>query len=152
LEVAAGTARNLDLYQHVDELVFVDLSTDMLEQAQHKFKGQKARLIKANAEALPFQDQTFDVVIDTFGLCSCQDPVAMLKEMKRVGKRVLLLEHGQSHYPWLNQFMNRTAIQHYHHWGCWWNRDIVSLIQQSGLRILHSERKHFGTTFFIVAE
>jgi methyltransferase OMS1 len=142
----------LDLYRNVDDLVLIDQSMSMLEQAKEKFKGQKARLIKANAQDLPFDNDTFDNVVDTFGLCSCQDPVAMLKEMKRVGKRVLLLEHGQSHYSWLNQFMNRTAIRHYHQWGCWWNRDILSLVQQAGLHVIHSERKHFGTTYYIVAE
>lgn len=46
-----------------------------------------------------FPNASFDTVIDTFGLCSVEDPVAMLREMARVCKpdgRVYLLEHGRS--------------------------------------------------------
>lgn len=51
------------------------------------------------AESLPYADETFDTVVDTFGLCSFYDPVKALQEMARVCKRdgrILLLEHGRN--------------------------------------------------------
>lgn len=38
----------------------------------------------AGAEALPFETSGFDTVIDTFGLCSYDDPMIALQEMVRV--------------------------------------------------------------------
>lgn len=78
-----------------------------------------------SAEQLRFPDNSFDTVIDTYGLCSYESPITALKEMRRVCKkppppsstssststssspsssspstpqsgRVLLLEHGRS--------------------------------------------------------
>lgn len=43
-------------------------------------------------------DDMFDFVVDTFGLCSFNDPVNVLREMARVAKpdgKILLLEHGK---------------------------------------------------------
>jgi ubiquinone/menaquinone biosynthesis C-methylase UbiE len=60
----------------------------------------------ADAErGLPYADGSFDTVLDAFGLCSYEDPVAALREMRRVCRpdgRVLLLEHGRSYLPPLN--------------------------------------------------
>ena len=60
----------------------------------------------ADAErGLPYGDGAFDTVVDTFGLCSYEDPIAALREMRRVcqpGGQVLLLEHGRSYLPPLN--------------------------------------------------
>jgi ubiquinone/menaquinone biosynthesis C-methylase UbiE len=53
----------------------------------------------ADVEHLPFDDEQFDCVVDTFGLCSVADPHAPMSEMSRVcksGGLVLLLEHGAS--------------------------------------------------------
>jgi len=40
----------------------------------------------ADAHALPFPDNSFDTVVDTFGLCSIEDPVKAVQEMQRVCK------------------------------------------------------------------
>lgn len=39
-----------------------------------------------DAEHLRYGDSEFDTVVDTLGLCSCEDPRAVLKEMQRVCK------------------------------------------------------------------
>lgn len=47
--------------------------------------------------------------VDTFGLCSFEDPAVALKEMQRCcrpGGKVLLLEHGRSSWGWLNTILD----------------------------------------------
>ncbi len=63
--------------------------------------------------------------MDTFGLCSCKDPVKVLQEMNRVckpGGRILLLEHGKSTWDFWNNLLNKKAESHAQNWGCEWNR------------------------------
>lgn len=43
-------------------------------------------LAVVDASKLPLPDKTFDTVIDTFGLCSFEEPEAALREMKRCCK------------------------------------------------------------------
>lgn len=60
----------------------------------------------------------------------------VLREASRVCKpdgRVVLLEHGLSHYAWLNGQLHSGAQGHHDKWGCWWNRDIADLVRQVGM-------------------
>ena len=98
--------------------------------------------------SLPFPDASFDTVVQTFGLCSESDPAVALREICRVCKpdgRVLLLEHGRSGYfSWLNSILDDAAPAHAAKWGCWWNKDIESLLAAAGLRMESYHTWHFG--------
>ena len=53
-------------------------------------------VVDAPAEALPFADASFDVVVSTLVLCTCADPVAAIGELRRVlrpGGRLVFIEH-----------------------------------------------------------
>jgi len=41
---------------------------------------------------LPFENDSFDVVLISYVLHHCEDPEAVLKEAKRVGKRIIIFE------------------------------------------------------------
>ena len=80
-----------------------------------------------------FPTASFDTVVDSFGLCSHEDPVQVLQEASRVCKpngRILLLEHGRAHYDFLNARLDSSAEAHHQKWGCYWNRDINAIIKQ----------------------
>src|SRR5437763_16169516 len=66
------------------------------------------------------------------------------------GGRILLLEHGRGHYDWLNHVLDGLAPSHADHYGCWWNRDIGAMVEQSGLEIEYVKRYHLGTTWEVV--
>lgn len=88
--------------------------------------------------------------MDTFGLCSFEDATAALREMERVTKddgQILLLEHGRSHFDWLNAILDKNSHRHTARWGCIWNRDIEQLVRDAGLEIVSLQRWHFGTTY-----
>ncbi|KAJ3121435.1 Methyltransferase-like protein 7B [Nowakowskiella sp. JEL0407] len=123
------------------------------------------------------KDGGYDVVVDTFGLCSCEDPTLALKNMVKCCKpsgRILLLEHGRvaeygddqggyvlsqmrklipsSFIELCNEILDKSAKDHAEKWGCWWNRDILSIVEQAGMEVEKVERFHFGTTYLIVGK
>lgn len=162
LEVAAGTGRNLGYYpRSVKQLTLIDFSDGMVEQLKKKYEFEQIVSTMdqcdchvMRAEELQFPDQSFDTVIDTFGLCSMDDAKSALREMQRVCRKdgkILLLEHGQSHYKWLSSLLDKFAGVHAKAWGCQWNRDILALVRDAELEIEDIKRFHFGTTYYIVA-
>lgn len=103
-----------------------------------------------------FAPGSFDVVVDTFGLCSVEDPVRALREAGRLVKphtgRILLLEHGRPPEgtlgAWLlSERMDAAAPAHKARWGCWFNRDVDAAVRASGLRVVSRGSWHFGTTY-----
>ena len=126
-----------------------------------------------DAAIAPFESDSFDAVVDTFGLCSFEDPVAALREMSRVcrGKKkkkknagagagsgdapgsgkIYLLEHGRSDWDWVSNILDKHADPHAKRWGCYWNRDILAIVREAGLEIESVARYHLGTTYVIVA-
>ncbi|KAG0348926.1 hypothetical protein BG004_003643 [Podila humilis] len=108
-----------------------------------------------NAAAIPYPDGSFDTVVDTFGLCSFEDPVKVLKEMKRVlkpGGKLLLLEHGNSHWEFMQNMQAKQLDKHVHKYGCYWNREIEELVKAAGLQLREKERSQLGTVYYIIAE
>lgn len=69
-------------------LTAVDLSPRMLEQAQRMLQGSNADLTlrQADAGALPFADNSFDLVMTAHMLEHLADPTVALREMVRVLK------------------------------------------------------------------
>lgn len=95
----------------------------------------------------------FDTIVQTMGLCSTPEPVKLLKHMGSLANpdhgQILLLEHGRSHYGWLNGILDALAKAHANKHGCWWNRDIGKLVDESGLEVVKVKRYHLGTTWWV---
>ena len=162
LEVAIGTGRNLDYYRsdQVNSITGIDFSRRMLETILTKrntgnLKSDIELKLKVGncSDLSEFSDKHFDTVVDTFGICSFEDPVSALKEMKRVCKedgQILLLEHGESDWPWMQGLLSRQVAVHVKKFGCYNHRSIRSLIDEAGLEIVSEKRKHWGTIYFYV--
>ncbi len=149
LEVAIGTGKNLPYYPSGCRIIGVDASRAMLAVAQKRASRLQLEIsfLLANAEVLPFADETFDTVVSSLSTCTFPDPVAALKEMARVCRRtgkVLLLEHGRSDRDWLARFQDRTADRHAKQLGCHWNRNSLDLVRRAGLKINEAQRVFFG--------
>lgn len=164
LEVACGTGRNikyLDLSQ-INSITFLDTSSKMMEITNEKFRKEfndfkKVAFVTAKLESLDSISNgvKYDTIIETFGLCSHEDPVKALKNMESLlkpGGRIVLLEHGRGSYDFINNILDNRAHKHSETWGCRWNLDIGELVDQSGLDIVEEKRSHFGTTWCIVAK
>jgi ubiquinone/menaquinone biosynthesis C-methylase UbiE len=101
LELAFGTGRNLPHYPADVRLTAIELSPRMLEIGRQRANelGRKIDLRLGDAQALDFDDQSFDTVIITFGLCTIPDDRRAVAEAYRVlrpGGRLVLLEHVRS--------------------------------------------------------
>ena len=164
LEVGAGTGRNIRYYptNKINRVVISDSSDKMLDEARLKIEQleliDKSKFIVTRLDAQDlsqFPDSCFDTVVDSFGLCSFDDPVAVLVEMRRickVGGKILLLEHGRSKtWDGITKHLDANAETHAKNWGCVWNRDIDKIIQEAGLDIEIKSLWHFGTTYYVVS-
>lgn len=152
LELAVGTGLNLPYYKRVKSLTAIDLSPGMLEKAEEKFRELEKRDIEdnsddrrntnvkfeiANVESLPYEDETFDYVLDTFSMCVFEKPDAALREAKRVlkkGGKLLLFEHSRakknallSTYQSATSGMVKKMAK-----GCDWSQDVERLVGEAG--------------------
>jgi SAM-dependent methyltransferase len=63
-----------------------------------------APCVAATAESLPFEDQSFDAAMAFSTLHHWQDPIAGLREMRRVARRVVVFTHDSSDTGWRRRF------------------------------------------------
>ena len=102
LEVGVGTGINADLYPRDCAVTGIDLSAPMLEKARERVarKGiRNVRLVEMDAADIKFADSTFDIVYAPYLISVVPDPIAVVKEMRRVcrpGGRIVILNHFRS--------------------------------------------------------
>lgn len=142
LEIGIGTGLNLPHYDKskIGKIVGLDPALEMHRLAQKRMRraGLEVELVGLSAERIPFEDATFDSVLMTYTLCSIPDPVAALKEMRRMlkpGAKLIFCEHGASPDPSVRRWQDRlTPLWSKLGGGCHLNRDIPALLNQAGLR------------------
>ena len=140
LEIGIGTGLNLPFYDtgRVVELVGVEPSLRMHRLALKRSRAARlpVEMVGITAEKLPLADAVFDTVVSTYTLCTIPDPVAALREVRRVlapGGRLLFSEHGRA--PDANVRKWQSRIQPF--WsplagGCQLDRDIPAILKEAG--------------------
>jgi len=102
LEVGIGTGLNLPLYPPSCRLTGIDLSGEMLDKAverAHKLAMPGVVLKVMDATSMDFADNEFDKALATYTISAVPDPVAVLREMRRVvkpGGIIVILNHFRS--------------------------------------------------------
>jgi demethylmenaquinone methyltransferase / 2-methoxy-6-polyprenyl-1,4-benzoquinol methylase len=98
LDVATGTGMvAAQLARRGASVVGLDQSEAMLGEARARFSGAPVELVVGEAEALPFDDASFDDLSFTYLLRYVDDPGAVLSELARVvrpGGRIGMVEFG----------------------------------------------------------
>ena len=108
LEVGIGTALTAPLYPADCRVMGIDISESMLREAARLVESRRCRnvrLWRMDATRLGFPDESFDVVYAAYVISVVPDPVAALREMRRVcrpGGHVVLLNHFLSRGPILS--------------------------------------------------
>lgn len=158
LEIGAGTGLNLSHYgDAVTELVLTEPEEPMARRLERHLaeSGRSARVMRAPAETLPFDDAAFDTVVSTLVLCTVADTRAALDEAARVlapGGRLLFLEHVRSTRPERARWQDRWApvwrrVGH----GCRCNQDTGALLRATpGLDVDRLEDTHLPKAASIV--
>src|SRR5579859_899982 len=97
LNVGAGTGS----YEPSDrEVTAVEPSSVMRAQRP----AGAARCVAANAESLPFDDQSFDAAMAFATVHHWHDPIAGLREMQRVARRVVVFTCDTTEQNWRRKF------------------------------------------------
>ncbi|EGU32240.1 biotin synthesis protein BioC [Vibrio ichthyoenteri ATCC 700023] len=87
LDLGCGTGYfSQQLRDRGANVVALDLSASMLEQAQKRCGNDGITYQQGDAEQLPFADNQFDCVFSSLALQWCQDLAIPLREMSRVTK------------------------------------------------------------------
>ena len=122
LDLATGTAdlplaflaRSPDL-----QVVGLDPSSGMLDVGRHKVAHagltERVELVEGDAQAMPFDDDTFDRVTMSFGIRNVPDRERALREIARVlkpGGRLAILELSQPDNGWMAA-MARLHMQYF---------------------------------------
>jgi SAM-dependent methyltransferase len=97
LNVGAGTGS----YEPSDRHVLA-VEPSALLRAQRP--ADAAPCLIASAENLPFDDRSFDAAMAVATVHHWQDPIAGLREMRRVARRVVVFTHDTDDTGWLHRF------------------------------------------------
>ena len=113
LEIGGGTGANLPFYgSAVEELIITEPEEPMARRLERKLTDYSlpAQVVRASAEELPFEDQSFDFAVSTLVLCTVDDPARALGELHRLlkpGAQLLFLEHVRADEPRLARWQDR---------------------------------------------
>lgn len=142
LEVGLGTGLNMPHYNpaRVTRITGLDPALELQPRARRRIEasGLDVELLALSAERIPRPDASFDTVVVTYSLCTIPDPLAALREMRRViapGGSLLFCEHGRAPDASVARWQDRLQGL----WGslaggCHLNRDIPALLQTAGLQ------------------
>jgi ubiquinone/menaquinone biosynthesis C-methylase UbiE len=138
LEIGAGTGANLSLYPAaVRSVTVTEPDPSMLRRLERKVEGGScpATVLRAPAEDLPFDDDSFDAIVSTLVLCGVDDQQRALREIRRVlrpGGTLSFVEHVRSddadlaHTQDRMNWLNRLVV----HCDC--NRPTLSTMAAAG--------------------
>lgn len=143
LEIGMGTGLNLPYYDknNITNIIGLDPSKE-----SNKFAKELAdknnidiEFLQSGAEEINLPDQSIDTILITYTLCTISELRPSLDEIKRVMRKdgkVLFLEHGKSPDKRVRKFQNfLNPVWGKVFGGCNLNRDIPSLLIESGLKI-----------------
>lgn len=114
LDLAGGTGDIAALFAKrvgpTGKVVLADINESMLNVGRDKLRDlglvKNIDFVQANAEALPFADNSFDIITIGFGLRNVTDKDAALRSMYRVlkpGGRLLVLEFSKPEHELLSK-------------------------------------------------
>jgi len=150
LEVGSGTGTNLPYYgPGVESLTVTEPEPAMLRRLEQRVREQapKAKVVRAPAEQLPFEDNAFDVAVSTLVLCGVDDQARALGELRRVlrpGGRLIFIEHVRSDEPGLARWQDRLNGLNKFVACCDCNRRTLDSIKAEGFEVTkvdHTELK-----------
>lgn len=155
LMVAAGTGNDFRCFPPGLDIVAVDVSSEMVEQARIKAKAYDGVLEVQQMDvcALDYSDETFDTIVTACTFCSVPDPVRGLRELRRCLKldgRLLMFEHVRSRIGPIGLLQDlMTPVTR--RFGPEMNRDTVGNVLRAGFEIEREENVYLDVVKAITA-
>lgn len=87
---------------------------------------------------MSFADQSFDTIVSTLSFCSYNNPLMVLDKINRWCKpdgKILFMEHGISSNLMASATQKAFNPLLYRVYGCHYTRDILGLMEESGIKI-----------------
>jgi len=146
LEIGGGTGANLPCYgPAVTSLTLTEPQPPMLRRLERAVRehGPSATVLRAPAEDLPFDDQTFDVAVSTLVLCGVDDQPRALRELRRVlrpGGQLVFIEHVRADDPATARLQDRMNWLNRLVVCCDCNRPTLGSMQTAGFTVTQLER------------
>ncbi|MDY0065183.1 MAG: class I SAM-dependent methyltransferase [Steroidobacteraceae bacterium] len=139
LFAAVGTGLDIQFFPPGRDIVAIDISDRMLEQAQPRARTYpgKLELRQADVHELPFADEEFDQVFTSCTFCSVPKPVAGLRALHRIlksGGELHMFEHTGSRYFPFNLMMHVMTL-FTRRFGPEMNRPTVENVMAAGFRL-----------------
>lgn len=132
LEIGVGTGR---FAMHFDDIIGVDPSANVLKIA----KSRGIKTLQASGEDLPFDNETFKYILIIVTLCFAEDPLAMLKEAKRVmssdGSIIIGLVPKDSPWGLLYEDKKEKGHPFYSHSKFYTLQEIEAFLKSLGMQI-----------------
>ncbi|MGZ9583686.1 class I SAM-dependent methyltransferase [Paenibacillus marinisediminis] len=157
LELAVGAGANFPFYPPDVRITATDFSPAMIEKARQAAKHHRvnAEFICSDIEHMNVEDQSFDTIVSTLSLCSYEDPLMVLNKINRWCKPdgvILLMEHGISSKIMIAAMQKTLNPLLYRAFGCHHTRDILGLIEESGITIEKAERHWLNMVHLVRAK
>ena len=155
LEVGVGTGINAALYPRDCTVTGIDLSGPMLEKARERIarKGlTNIQLFEMDAADLRFPANSFDIVYAPYLISVVPDPVAVVREMRRVcrpGGRLVILNHFRSRNRF-GAFMERLISPLTVHIGFTADLDLPAFLTQAELKPISIAKVNFPPIWSLV--
>lgn len=145
LDVGAGTGANLRHFRDASTVVAAEPDPAMRRRLTARLHEATVpvELSDAGAEALPFQDASFDAVVFTLVLCTVGDPGRAIAEARRVlrpGGTLVALEHVRGHGRHARRQQRLDPLWTRVMAGCHLDRDTGAAIRSAGFDHGHEER------------
>ncbi|PSF39013.1 methyltransferase type 11 [Aphanothece hegewaldii CCALA 016] len=157
LDVACGTGEfeRLLLSQHSNlQIIGVDISENMLAIAQDKCSSfPQVSFQLASAKALPFADNSFDVIVSASSFHYFDEPLVVLAEMRRVLKpegKVIILD-------WCKDFLFCQILDIFlkffddAHEQCYTEQELHNFLKKANFVIYRSTKVRFGLVWGLMA-
>ena len=158
LELGVRSGSNFRYYQPGVEVIATDVDAGAVRKARKAFSHfvQGIALGMADAQQLPFADQSFDAVVATLVFCSIPDPGRALDEIARVlrpGGRLYTVDHVRSEQPFWGGLMDTLApAWKFASGGCNLNRRTEDTIRAAGYNILQRRSGWGGVLRLLISE
>ena len=143
LEVGAGTGLNLTHYpRSVSTLTLAEPDSAMLRRLERVVARvpMPVTVLRAPAEDLPYDDNTFDTVVSTLVLCGVDDQPRAVREIRRVlkpGGQLLFIEHVRSDDDHLARRQDRLNWFNRLTTNCDCNRPTLRTLEDGGFVVDH---------------